>query len=178
MLSFALFAALCCSRAFAGADHDHGPAKTQAAGGPSPRIALHTELFELVGIVEAGEMTIYLDRYADNAPITDARIDIESGELKASATAKADGTFAWKSELLSKGGELPLTFTVVAARQTDLLAGTLELPAGSAAGDPHGHDHGASWWRWLGGAVGAAILLLLFIALRRAARRAAAEETS
>lgn len=157
--------------AWAGDDHDHGAPKGAAASAASPRIALHTELFELVGIVEAGEMTLYLDRYADNTPITNARIDIEADAVKASLTAQADGTYRWRAEVLQRPGDLALSFLVSAGADSDLLAGTLTIDA-PAAGDAHPHAHAASWHSWTIGAGGAAIVLLVLALALRAQRRA------
>ena len=40
--------------AHAGEGHDHGEAAPVAAGTGSPRVSSHSDLFELVGIVDAG----------------------------------------------------------------------------------------------------------------------------
>lgn len=160
------------SAALANGDHDHGAPKQQAAGTASPRIALHTELFELVGIVEGGEMTIYLDRYADNTPVSNARIDIEAEAIKASATAQPDGTYRWKSDVLQKTGELALAFTVSAGGENDLLAGTLTIGAPPSA-DPHTHSITEQWRTWAIGAAGAILVLAVLVLALRAQRRAA-----
>ena len=65
--------------AFAGEGHDHGDAAPVATGTGSPRVSSHSDLFELVGIVDAGAMTIYLDRHATNEPVTGAKVEVEAG---------------------------------------------------------------------------------------------------
>ena len=41
-----------------------------------PRIAVQSELYQLVGIFENGRLTLYLDRFSDNAPVTTGRIAV------------------------------------------------------------------------------------------------------
>lgn len=157
--------------AFAGEGHDHGGAPAANASSASPRITLHTDLFELTGIVESGKMMVYLDRYATNEPLAGATIAFESGSDKGLASPQVDGTYLIKFEGLEKPGELPMSFTVTAGQDTDLLAGELTL------GDPHAHgDEAVSqlWWRWSAYAAGLLVLLsfAVFSLLKRLARRA------
>ncbi|WP_298934252.1 hypothetical protein [uncultured Ramlibacter sp.] len=140
---------------FASDDHDHGaPAP---AGTASPRIQVHSDLFELVGVVDKGRMTVYLDRYATNEPIAGARIDYESGTDKGTAQPQADGTYQIAFAALAKPGDLPFSFTVAAGPDTDLLAGDLDIH------DPHAHaaDAPPRWPQWLGYALAAALVLAL-----------------
>ena len=68
--------------AWAAGGHDHGDEAPAAASSTvSPRISSHSDLFELVGVVENGEMKIYLDRYASNEPVTDAKIEVDLPDL-------------------------------------------------------------------------------------------------
>jgi hypothetical protein len=115
---------LCVASAVALADdgHGHGDAAPAAASTASPRIAAHSELFELVGIVDKGQMKVYLDRYATNEPVTGARIEYESGNNKGTAQPQPDGTYLVKFDALGKPGDLPFSFTVSAGPDTDLLA--------------------------------------------------------
>lgn len=148
---------------FAGEGHDHGDGSPVAQGTASPRLQAHSDLFELVGIVDKGQMTVYLDRYATNEPVVDATIEYESGANKGTATRQADGTYLIKFDALSKPGELPFSFTVAAGADTDLLAGDLDLH------DPHAHEEevGRPWLRWLGFAFAAAGALALAALLTR-----------
>jgi RND family efflux transporter MFP subunit len=118
-------------------------------------------LFELVGVVESGEMKIYLDRYASNEPVTDAKIEIEAGAAKGAATSQADGSYSFKHELLSQPGTLAVSFVVEAGKDTDLLAGDLVITDPHAADD---HAHATrTWLRWVA-YVGAALLLAVLAA--------------
>lgn len=149
--------------------HDHGGAPA-AGGTASPRIEAHSDLFELVGIVDQGRMTVYLDRYASNEPVAGAKIEFESGAHKGVAAPQADGTYLIQFDALAKPGDLPFAFTVTAGSDTDLLAGDLHME--------DAHDHaapaGRPWLKWLGYAAAAAAALALAAALLRKPKSAPA----
>lgn len=153
--------------AWASGDHDE-KAPASASGAASPRVTSHSDLFELVAVVENGQMIIYLDRHATNEPVTDAKLEVEAGTVKGNATPQPDGTYLFKHESLGRPGMLPVSFVVAAGQDTDLLAGDLIIP------DPHAGDGHAgedrSWLRWaaLGGVV---LLLALFAAMAWRKRR-------
>ncbi|MEJ5992376.1 hypothetical protein WG902_20410 [Ramlibacter sp. PS3R-8] len=156
--------------AFAGEGHNHDAVPAGAEGQASPRVQAHSDLFELVGIVENGQMTVYLDRYATNEPIANAKIEFEAGVQKGVASPQTDGTYLIKFDALSKPGEIPFSFTVAAGSDTDLLAGELHIE------DTHGPEEaiGRPWARWAGivAAVLAALAAALFARRRFASRRA------
>jgi cobalt-zinc-cadmium efflux system membrane fusion protein len=169
LASFA-FACVATLPAMAGDDHNHGAEPAAAEGQASPRVEAHSDLFELVGIVKKGQMTVYLDRYTTNEPVTNAKIEFESGAQKGVAAVQADGTYLIKFDALSKPGELPFSFTVAAGSDTDLLAGDLRIP------DTHAHEEAASkpWLRWAGiaPAAFAGLAAALFARRKFASRRA------
>jgi len=146
----------------AGDGHDHG-AEPAAAGAASPRVEAHSDLFELVGVVDKGEMTLYLDRYATNEPVVGAKIEFEAGAVKGVAQPRPDGTYLAKFDALSKPGQVALSFVVTAGADTDILAGELAL------GEPHvDHEEAARpWARWASYAALALAALLLAAALLR-----------
>ena len=143
----------------------HGDEPAAAGGTASPRITSHSDLFELVGVVDKGEMTIFLDRYATNEPVKDAKIDIEIGNVKGVAAVQADGSYLFKNDVLTKPGELAVSFTVVAGKDADLLAGDLKI--GSPINDHAGDVASKPWLRWAAYAGGA----LLFIGIAAAVLR-------
>jgi cobalt-zinc-cadmium efflux system membrane fusion protein len=144
-----------------GHNHDHGPAAP--AGEASPRFEAHSNLFELVGVVEKGQLTVYLDRFATNEPISGAKIEYESGSDKGVATPQPDGTYAIKLAGLDKPGERSFSFTVASGSDTDLLAGELHI------GDAHAHEKAAPrpWLRWAGFAAASAAVAAAVFARRR-----------
>ncbi len=48
--------------------HDHGAPPAPVATAGSPRIALHSDAYELVGILRGDRLTLFLDRYAATPP--------------------------------------------------------------------------------------------------------------
>ncbi len=120
----------------------------------TPRVEAQSESFELVAILEGGKLTLYLDRFATNEPVPNARIEIESGAFKAVAQPGADSTYTAPGEAFAKPGQYPLVFTVQAADALDLLNGTLTVPqpAGQSA-------HGRDWTEWLVWIAGALIAI-------------------
>ena len=66
----------------AAAGGDHGKAAPAAAGTTLPRVSSSSDLFELVGIAQGEKLVIYLDRFATNAPVLAAKIEVETGAAK------------------------------------------------------------------------------------------------
>nr|WP_157360134.1 hypothetical protein [Caldimonas brevitalea] len=123
-----------------------------AAASNVPRLEAKSEAFELVATLSGGELSVLIDRFETNDPVLQARLEVESGGRKATATFHADhGDYAVADpeflKLLAKPGEHPLLFTIVAGNESDLLDGTLvvsEASAGQAAATAaHGHQHPA-----------------------------------
>ncbi len=147
--------------------HDDAPKTAPGAAG-APRLAVHSDLFELVAVVEHGAMTLYLDRYASNEPVTDAKIEVESGKERGMATPNADGSYTFASKMLATPKSGSFTFTVIAGKDSDLLAGDLVV-----AGDQAEHAH-AGWFsrtRMLWGAGIAALLTAMIGAALMLRRR-------
>ncbi|MCU0920311.1 MAG: hypothetical protein MUF08_01815 [Burkholderiaceae bacterium] len=160
ILAALLFAALLvASPAWAGGDHDHGEA-APAAGGPAlPRFAAVSETFELVGVLDGQQITLYLDRFADNSPVRDAQIELEIGAAKFTATKQGDDAYEVVLPEAPKPGVLPITATVTAGTEADLLAGELDIVE-EAHTDEAVHTH--SWTEYAGwAAAGIAALGLL-----------------
>ena len=155
----------------AGDGHHHGDAAPVASGPALPRFAAVSETFELVGIVSGKQVTLYLDRTADNSPVTDAQIELEIGGAKLKAEKHED---AYEVTLPAepKPGVLPITATVTAGNEADLLAGELDIHE-EAHAEEAAHNHG---WKetagWSAGAI-AALIVLILIGRRIAAGRQA-----
>ena len=152
-----------------------------ASASTAPRLEAKSELFELVGRLGGGELSILIDRFATNEPVLKAEVEVESGQLKAKATFHADlGDYAVDDpamlKLLSTPGEHPVVITILNGEERDLLDGVLRVNPGHVQeqaenshdhghADPHDNQHddehahgGHSWWRW---GIGALIALAL-----------------
>ncbi len=153
------------------ADEGHGGHGAPSSAFPAalaPRVEAQSETFELVAILEAGKLTLYLDRFATNEPVSNARIVIESGAFKAVAQPGANSVYTAPGEAFAKPGQYPLVFTVQADDASDLLNGTLTVPqpAGPSA-------HSRDWTEWLVWIVGALVALagIAWLLGRRMARK-------
>lgn len=115
----------------------------------SPHVEAKSDLFELVATLGGGNLSVVVDRYETNEPVLNAALEVESGDIKAKATFRADhGDYVFNDPkllaLLGSPGEYGLVFTLIAGGDTDLLDGTLVVSADrlAAAKDDHGHAHG------------------------------------
>lgn len=158
-------------------EHLDAPTTSATAAATLPRLETKSESFELVAELRAAELVIVVDRYETNEPVLGARLELESGGVKAVAAFRAEQgdyvvTDAALLKALSAPGEHGLVFTLVAGNESDLLDGTLVAaasPGGAAVAhgdhghthDDHGHDHHHELERaaWIGGGIAALGLL-------------------
>lgn len=151
--------------AYAGGDHSHDTPAI-ASGLSLPRFTAQSDLFEAVGVLSGDELSILIDRYTSNEPVLNAKVEIESGSLKALVAFHADhGDYSTPSAPFKKPGTYPITLTITAGDSTDLLAGELLVP------EPQGAvadtAHAASWFKWLGGLAALTALALIAVLARR-----------
>lgn len=152
-------AILAASPAWAGPGHDHGDAAPAAVGQALPRFSAVSETFELVGVLSGKQITLYLDRFADNSPVRGAQIELEIGGAKFKAEKHGDDEYEVVLPEAPKAGVLPVTATVTAGNEADLLAGELDLHE-AAHTEEAAHAH--SWTEYAGwAAAGIAALALL-----------------
>lgn len=158
--------------ALAGDGHDHGEAAATASGPALPRFAAVSDSFELVGVLNGKQITLYLDRAADNSPVTEAQIELEVGGQKFKAAKQGADEFEVVLSEALKPGVLPITVTVVVGADTDLLAGELDIHEAAHAEEP---AHAHSWKELAGWAAGgiAALVVLWTLGRRMAASRQA-----
>ena len=142
-----------------GDDHSHGdeakvPIAATAASGA--RLELKSPDVELLGILHDGKLTLYVDRYASNEPIRNARIELESNGRKVRAQAEKDGSYTAAADWLRRPGKHEVVASVEADGLEDLLIGALEVPGTKP------EALGRTWLddaKWAAGGVAAAILL-------------------
>lgn len=163
----AVFAAalLIAAPTWAGPGHDHGDAAPVAVGEALPRFTAVSETFELVGVLSGKQITLYLDRFADNSPVRGAQIELEIGDAKFIAQKQGEDEYEVVLPEAPKEGVLPVTATVTAGTEVDLLAGELDIHD-MAHADEAAHTH--SWTEYAGWvAAGIAALALLVWGGRR-----------
>jgi hypothetical protein len=126
-------------------DEGHSHDAPAAKSSQSPRVVATSEAYQLVGILKANQLTIYLDREKDNAPVTAATIEVSINDKTVTAEPKADGTYAVLVESLIQPGENVLEFSIKEGETFDLLGGTLATPVARSERSPHGITSLSSW---------------------------------
>lgn len=98
-----------------------------------PRMEAHSEAFEIVAVLgPGGVLTVWLDRWSDNAP-ADGAVTLTLDGQEAVAERQGIGLFVLRHPLLAQSGRRDVVFTVTAGEEMDLLAATLEVPQPAAA---------------------------------------------
>ncbi|BAL96298.1 hypothetical protein [Rubrivivax gelatinosus] len=137
-------------------DAPHAPSPAMSTG---PRFETATELFEVVGRLDDGALTLWLNRFATGEPVAGAAIELELDTLKALARYRAergdylvaDAAFV---AALATPGQHALVLTVTAGEDADLLDTTVAIAPPPAA------DAGAAGTPARGRLAGGALLAL------------------
>lgn len=161
MLALALSGAALGALAHGDEPHGDEPHPTGAATAAGPRFEAATEAFELVGRLEDGVLTLFVNRFATSEPVLRAKVELEAGERKATAAYDdAQGSYVVREpafvKALGQPGSHPVVVTVTAGDEADLLETTLNI-TGEAPHAPAGARPG--WPVMLGGALGVAVLV-------------------
>lgn len=152
--------------AHAGDGHDHGDTPAAASGPALPRFSATSETFELVGVLDGKRLTLYLDRADDNSPVKDAKLALELAGTQVQAAPRGDGAFEATLAEAPKAGVMAVTATVLAGKETDLLAGEIDIHADA---HPDAAAHGFAWQQVAAWTAAAAIALGgIVFAMRRA----------
>lgn len=164
-------ALLCLPLALADEGHSHDAPATASAAPALPRFAASSAHFELVGVAHGRQLTVYLDRFADNAPAANARLELAVGGTPLQMEEHRAGEFEATMASELKPGTTPFSATVVTDAKRDVLSGEIEVHADEL---PHADDH-ATGRSTLYGALALAALVLagaaIWLARRGAVRR-------
>lgn len=149
----------------AGEGHDHGEAPAASSGPALPRFAATSENFELIGVLNGRDLTLWLDHAADNSPVEGANLELEIGGVKVEVEQHEAGEFEAELAEEPEEGEVAIKAKVGVGQRTELLSGDLDI---------HHDEHaeasasGASWGTYgAWGAGGLVLLALLGWAMRR-----------
>ena len=124
--------------AHGGEDHSHDE-KPVAETSANPRVEATSELFEIVGIPTGagnGKLVLHLNDFWSNAPIPKATIEVTARDVTTKATER-QGLYELDAPWVKTPGRYDLTFAVTAGDTSDLLIGTLNIPAAPAPADQH-----------------------------------------
>ncbi len=125
--------------ALAHGGEDHGDEKPKADASIGPRVEATSEAFEIVAIPSGagnGKLVIYLNDFWTNAPLTKAAIEVTKGDSTLKATEQK-GLYELDAPWVKTPGHYDLTFSVAAGVTSDLLIGTLEIPAAPTLAAAH-----------------------------------------
>jgi hypothetical protein len=113
------------SAAYAGPGH--GEEKPTTARTQSlPRFYAESDLYEVVGVINGKEITLYLDRYPSNELVKGAKVEIELEGSKISSEPHGDGEYLFR--LKNKIKDQPTAITITINDDvTDILAATIDL---------------------------------------------------
>lgn len=147
-----LLAGLYSPLALADAGHSHDAPASSASAPVIPRFSAASELFEIVGTANGTQLALYLDRFADNAPVKAATLEVSVGDSAIAMKEVADGEFEGTLAQALRPGVTSVTVTVEAGDETDLLAGDFDVHADAV--EEHAHRDGRAWLPWAIAALG------------------------
>lgn len=149
-------------------DEPHGdePHPVASAAKGSPRFEAATDTFEMVGRLDNGALTLFLNRFETSEPVLQATVELESGDHKATASFRPDQGSYLVSEpkllqALGEPGSHPIVVMVTSGNEADLLEATLNIAAAESAKERDPLPLGTALAGVLGlGAVGAGGVVL------------------
>jgi membrane fusion protein, heavy metal efflux system len=152
--------------AYAHGDDDHSSVENSSAlNEAKPRIEARTGTLELVAAVDSGDMTIWIDRWADNVPITDADVNVTIDGRSQSAKS-GGGVYTISDAKLDIAGGHQLAFVITRAGDIESLSARIDLPKVQVL------EAGAGLNLWLV-AAGIAVLVILGFLLWRSRKAGA-----
>jgi membrane fusion protein, heavy metal efflux system len=98
----------------------------------SPRIAAQSSNFELVGVAQGKNLTIYLDRFSDNAPVVGATLDVTTGGRSMTAVAVDDGIYRLSADWVARAGHHDVTVAITSDQGIERVVGALAVPSAPA----------------------------------------------
>ncbi|WP_225147870.1 MULTISPECIES: efflux RND transporter periplasmic adaptor subunit [unclassified Bradyrhizobium] len=131
------------SGAFGHEGHDHGDAeKTAVVSSAYPRIAARSELYEVVGILKEGRLSVFIDDVATNEPVSDAALQVTIGDsAPIEASSQEDGVYTAPIPNGTPSGSVEVIFSISASRGNDLLVDSF-VPRAEARPAEHKHEPG------------------------------------
>lgn len=123
----ALFSVLTAGQTLAHEGHSHGDEAPPDTVQTAPRATAASALFELVAVANGLSLTVYIDRFETNEPVTEATVYVETPSGPAIATAESD-VFILDAPWVADAGDHELLFTVESGTEIDFLTATLTIP--------------------------------------------------
>lgn len=131
-VAIALVSSLATTPISAHEGHDHGPPLASLPDTTLPRAAATGDEFEAVAVLKGDALSIYVDRFADNSPVTAAVVSVTIGGSDQSAHVSPNGTYTVAAPMLLQPGRHDVVIAVHDGTSNDLLIATLETPGPTA----------------------------------------------
>lgn len=145
--------------------HDDAPSPVQS-GSALPRVTAHSDLFEMVGVLQGQQLTIYLDHAATNEPVKNATLELDVNGTALEASPHGDGEFLAQLPAPA-AGTVAVTATIVAGADADLLTGDLVITDAAGADAHADHGPGAGMALMTAALLGAVAILAIVVIRRR-----------
>jgi biotin carboxyl carrier protein len=159
--------------------HDHGDDEKSAVSSAFPRVTARSDLYEVVGILKNGVLSIFIDDAVSNEPVTDAKLQVTIGDAAAVEATRAPDGYTADLPDPNRTGSVEVIFAINAKKGDDLLVDSFTLTPQPAETSPQ-HDHAVfSANRITAGLVLAGLALTIaFGSLKSLGRRRAANTTA
>lgn len=133
-----------------GEDHSQDEAKASAkssaaAATTSGRFTAQGGALELVAAAQGHNLTVWIDQWADNLPVTNARVNV-TVDGRSIEARPINGTYILDTPTLDMPGSHRLSFVVSRGDATQTMAGVLNVAAAASAAEEEG---GAVPWRMI-----------------------------
>ncbi|MBN9600297.1 MAG: RND transporter [Afipia sp.] len=109
-------------------DHDHAASAPPPAANVAPRAEVASDLYELVAVAQSGELVLYLDDFASNAPVEGASVEVKTPSGTHAASSKSGTPYHIHAPWTATPGSYDLDVTVTRGGRSDLLPLTLVIP--------------------------------------------------
>lgn len=166
------------SGAIAHEGHDHGDAeKAPVVSSAYPRLAARSELYEVVGILKDGKLSVFIDDAVTNEPVSDAAMQVTIGDsAPIEASSRENGVYTALIPNGTPSGSVEVIFSISAGRGDDLLVDSFIPRAEARPAEP---KHAPGWLLSNRAAIAASVLAalgfgLLFVYWKRRGRGMAA----
>lgn len=128
------------SPALAHGGEDHGTPTAEMPASNQPRAIAASEDYEVVAVLKGGALLIFLDRFADNSPVTEAKLTVTVGSTELHPELTKDGVYRLQSNLFAQHGKHDLIFAIEDGSKSDLLITSIDIPAHAAVAAPGARD--------------------------------------
>lgn len=111
--------------------HDHGAPTPGLPVMAEPRATAVTEAYEVTAVLKGEVLLIFIDGFAENAPVTKAKVTATIANEPRRAPMVPDGIYKVAAPELAKPGKHELVISIEDGASSDLVIATLDTAAGT-----------------------------------------------